>query len=202
MAFSIAPTIDRVAQTEVMGIPVGKMVLFGAGMGISAALINGAKVANLKPYIAGPALALAALKFRPVGNALGGTLSEVLAITGMVVAAEEQFHFQGYVKYYLARAFDSLGGSEETAAEIAGMSQQEYNISTTTGKPAFAGAPGSMSNGSLGMPDLSMPDLSMPDLAVLPAPPQEAIERAPDLGSIPAGKGYSRVEDRLSRINF
>jgi len=204
MAFSIGSTVDRINGIAVAELPVGKWVLFGAGLGLSTAVINAMKVANVQSYLSGPGLAYALKKVPMLRNFLGNTLSEVVAISAGTVMLDDQLQLSHRIREGIASAADALGVSKVKTIQIQYGPEVDLDKMLTdlqaaiseldTAKAAAGSTPttgptnwlGEIPSIGAGMPQFAIPEYAGPS----------------SLGSIPAGEGYNSVEDIVSRIAF
>ena len=205
MAFSLAPTIGAVDRVAPAGIPLGKSVLFGVGLGLSTAVINALKVAGLESYLTGPGLAYLIKRVAPVRGFLGDTLTEVVAIAAGTAALDDQLNkvwpggITGGVRKAIADGAGALGLADDVKkAEIQYGSADDVqamiddlNEALTALKGAVAGTPSAQWLGEL-QPVAPAPNVS--------AIPQRASRS--NLEGMPAGEEYEEVENIVSQIAF
>lgn len=193
MAFSIASSVDRIDNVRAMDLPVGKWLLFGVGLGLASGVVAITKVAmkpttgetGALPAIAGGVgLAVLAKKVPMVRNFMGDKFAEMLAVAGGVAALEDAktLDLSYRVKDVIARIAIAVGAGKE--------SKDDYyrDITGRLPKTAFKGVSHYGSAPFLG--ELPVVPMSLPSTAAAP------------LESIPAGRGYYNVQDRLSMIRM
>jgi hypothetical protein len=120
MAINVGPSIDRINNMEAIGLPLGKWLLFGVGLGVSSAVISTAQGFGVKPYLSGPGFALLLKKFPAIRGLLGNTMTEILAITAGTTALEETFGIQAKTKGGIRKIVSYV--SPGAAAQIQGGS--------------------------------------------------------------------------------
>lgn len=199
MPFSLAPTVSRIDAVSVAELPVGKWALFGLGLGVSTAVINALKVADIKSYFSGPGLAYAVKKVGMVRTFLGDTLTQVIAISAGTAMLEDQFQMSDKIRKGIASAAGAIGlADERKKLEIQYGPDVDLDaliVDLQEASAALKAAGGGTTTGPW-LGEIGQ----IPAFAPMPAIPQTAGPSR--MGGMPAGPEYSEVESILSQIAF
>lgn len=130
----LGPWIDRIADTRVADVPVGKGFLYTLTLGILDGIVGPLEAINVNPIISGGAVAWVVRNLKPVRNFLGNTGAEVFAISAIRTALDHQFDLSQTVRSQTRNLMFKLGAKQK------GVAVEETAVSGGVGEAASAGS--------------------------------------------------------------